>query len=194
MNPHLEYAQSIPGITQGRGIGIIDFRGVYTLVDAITVLNDSGVLSNLEMAGIRKWFSDLFTWLTTSSNGNDEDKAKNNHSVAYDVIVSSIARFLGNDEYAIRKISEIPSRRIDPMIEADGRQPGELARTNGWGYSVMNLNQFFDAGETGLKVGQDLFAYKNPQGGSLRKALDFLIGYTGKKEKWKVQKGQIPQV
>jgi hypothetical protein len=101
--------------------------------------------------------------------------------------VSSIARFLGNDEYVVRKISEIPSRRIDPMIEADGRQPEELERTNGWGYSVMNLNQFFDAGETGLKVGQNIFEYKNPEGGSLRAALDFLIGYIGKKNEWKWQ-------
>jgi hypothetical protein len=187
MNPHLEYAQSIPGITQGRGIGIIDFRGMYTLVDVITLLKYSGAMNQSELDCIEKWFSDFFTWLTTSSNGKDEDNARNNHSVAYDVIVSSIARFLGNDEYVVRKISEIPSRRIDPMIEADGRQPEELARTNGWGYSVMNLNQFFDAGETGLKVGQNIFEYKNPEGRSLRAALDFLIGYIGKKNEWKWQ-------
>jgi hypothetical protein len=187
MNPHLEYAQSIPGITNGRGIGIIDFRGMYTLVDAINLLSDSGALNKEEIAGIRLWFSDFFNWLTTSSNGKDEDHAKNNHSVAYDVIVSSIARFLGNDAYAVRKISEIPARRIDPMIKADGSQPEELARTNGWGYSVMNLNQFFDAGEIGLKIGKNIFEYKNPEGGTLRGAMDFLIGYIGKKEEWKWQ-------
>jgi hypothetical protein len=187
MNPHLEYAQSIPGVTNGRGIGIIDFRGMYTLVDVISLLKNSGALNDEELTGINMWFSDFFIWLTTSSNGKDEDNAKNNHSVAYDVIVSSIARFLGNDEYAIRKISEIPLRRIDPMIEADGRQPEELTRTNGWGYSVMNQNQFFDAGEIGLKIGQNIFEYKNPEGGSLRRALDFLIGYIGKKEDWKWQ-------
>lgn len=187
MNPHLEYAQSIPGITKGRGIGIIDFRGMYTLVDVISLLKCSGLMNQNELDGIEKWFSDFFTWLTTSSNGKDEDNARNNHSVAYDVIVTSIARFLGNDEYVVRKISEIPFRRIDPMIEADGRQPEELARTNGWGYSVMNLNQFFDAGEIGLKSGLNIFEYKNPEGGSLKGALDFLIGFIGNKEEWKWQ-------
>ena len=187
MNPHLEYAQSIPGITKGRGIGIIDFRGMYTLVDVISLLKCSGLMNQSELDGIEKWFSDFFTWLTTSSNGKDEDNARNNHSVAYDVIVTSIARFLGNDEYVVRKISEIPFRRIDPMIEADGRQPEELARTNGWGYSVMNLNQFFDAGEIGLKSGLNIFEYKNPEGGSLKGALDFLIGFIGNKEEWKWQ-------
>jgi hypothetical protein len=73
------------------------------------------------------------------------------------------------------------------MIEADGRQPEELARTNGWGYSVMNLNQFFDAGETGLRIGKNIFEYENPKGASVRDALDFLIGYIGKSDEWKWQ-------
>jgi hypothetical protein len=107
--------------------------------------------------------------------------------VAYDVIVCSIARFLGNDEYVARKISEMPVRRIDPMIEVDGRQPEELIRTNAYGYSVSNLRNFFDAGETGLKVGVDIFTYTNPEGGSLRKALDFLAGYVGREKDWEWQ-------
>jgi hypothetical protein len=187
MNPHLEYAQSVPGITKGRGIGIIDVRGMYTLVDAITLLNCSGELKESEMQTIRKWFSDFFIWLTTSKNGKDEDDYKNNHSVAYDVTVSSIAMFLGNNEYAAKKISEMPARRIDPMIESDGRQPEELIRTNAFGYSVSNLGNFFDAGEIGRKVGVDIFGYLNPDGGSLRGALDFLTGYIGREEAWQWQ-------
>lgn len=187
MNPHLEFAQSIPGITNGRGIGIIDVRGMYTLVDAITLLESSGAIDQDYMIRVKEWFSDFFEWLTTSKNGKDEDDYKNNHSVAYDVIVSSIARFLGNDEYTAKKISEMPARRIDPMIESDGRQPEELIRTNAFGYSVSNLGNFFDAGETGLKVGVDIFGYINPEGGSLRGALDFLTGYIGREEEWKWQ-------
>jgi hypothetical protein len=187
MNPHLEFAQSIPGITTGRGIGIIDVRGMYTLVDAITLLENSGTIEPADMNSIKQWYSDLFQWLTTSKNGKDEDDYKNNHSVAYDVIVTSIARFLDNDQYAAKKISEMPARRIDPMIETDGRQPEELIRTNAFGYSVSNLGNFFDAGETGLKVGVDIFSYVNPEGGSLRGALDFLTGYIGREEEWQWQ-------
>jgi hypothetical protein len=184
MNPHLEFGQSIPGITSGRGIGIIDVRGMHTLVDAISLLERSGALAPDETEQIKKWFSDFFVWLTTSSHGKDEDNYFNNHAVAYDVIVSSIAIFLGNEEYAFSKISQIPARRIDKMIEADGRQPEELVRTNAFGYSVSNLRNFFDAGETGLKVGVNIFGYTTPEGGSLQKALDFLIKYIGKKSEW----------
>ena len=187
MNPHLEYAQSIPGITSGRGIGIIDIRGMHSLVDAITLLEGSGAIDRTDMELIKKWFASLFEWLTTSNNGKDEDDYKNNHSVAYDVIVSSIARFLGNNDYAAKKISEMPSRRIDPMIRSDGRQPEELIRTNAFGYSVSNLRNFFDAGEIGLKTGVDIFGYKNKEGGSLRGALDFLAGYIGREDEWEWQ-------
>jgi hypothetical protein len=160
---------------------------MYTLVDAITLLENSGAIQPDDLNGIKQWFSDFFQWLTTSKNGKDEDDYKNNHSVAYDVIVSSIARFLENNEYAAKKISEMPARRIDPMIESDGRQPEELIRTNAFGYSVSNLGNFFDAGETGLKVGVDIFSYVNPEGGSLRGALDFLTGYIGREEEWQWQ-------
>jgi hypothetical protein len=187
MNPHLEYAQSIPGVTDGRGIGIIDVRGLYSLVDAITLLEGSGSVTTADKEMIRKWFSDLFIWLTTSRNGKDEDNYFNNHAVAYDVIVCSIARFLGNNEYVAGKISEVPARRIDPMIESDGRQPEELKRTNAFGYSVANLRNFFDAGEIGRKVGVDIFGYTNPKGGSLRKALDFLSGYIDREQEWQWQ-------
>jgi hypothetical protein len=187
MNPHLEFAQSIPGITTGRGIGIIDVRGMHTLVDAITLLESSGTMGSTDMEQIRKWYNDFFQWLTTSKNGKDEDDYKNNHSVAYDVIVSSIARFLGNNEYAVKKISELPVRRIDPMVESDGRQPEELIRTNAFGYSVSNLGNFFDAGEIGLKVDVNIFGYTNPKGGSLRGALDFLTGFIGREKEWKWQ-------
>jgi hypothetical protein len=187
MNPHLEYAQAIPGITTGRGIGIIDVRGMHTLVDAITLLESSGIMGSTDMEQIREWYTDFFEWLTTSKNGKDEDDYKNNHSVAYDVIVSSIARFLGNNEYAAKKISELPARRIDPMVESDGRQPEELIRTNAFGYSVSNLSNFFDAGEIGLKVDVNIFGYTNPKGGSLRGALDFLTGYIGREKEWKWQ-------
>jgi len=187
MNPHLEYGQAIPGRTAGRGIGIIDVRSLYTLVDAITLVETSGELSAGEINIIKAWFGDFFTWLTTSSHGKDEDDYHNNHSVAYDVIVTSIARYLGNNDYVARKISEMPARRIDPMIEADGRQPEELIRTNAFGYSVGNLRNFFDAGEIGLKVGVNIFSYTNPEGGSLRRALDFLAGFIDREEEWEWQ-------
>lgn len=184
MNPHLNYGQSIPGRTEGRFIGVIDGRSFAELVDAIALLETSGALSEEEKSGLRNWFEDYFTWLTTSEFGKEEDDYKNNHSVAYDVQACGIAYFLGKDDYVRQKVSEVPQRRINPMIEADGSQPHELIRTKAFGYSVSNLRNFFDTGELGLKTGVDIFSYTNPKGGSLQTALDYLISYIGREQDW----------
>ncbi|MBW6535133.1 MAG: alginate lyase family protein [Mariniphaga sp.] len=184
MNPHLNYGQAIPGITEGRFIGIIDGRSFAVLVDAIALLETSGALTEDERTGLRNWFEEYFHWLTTSEFGKEEDNYRNNHSVAYDVQACGIAYFLGKDDYVRQKVGEMTHRRIDPMIEADGSQPHELIRTKAFGYSVSNLRNFFDTGELGLKVGVDMFNYENPKGGSLQKALDYLIGFIGQEQDW----------
>ena len=184
MNPHLEYAQAIPGRTPGRFIGVIDATSFHELVDAIALLETSGALTDQEERGIRTWFKKYFRWLVESGHGQKEDDYKNNHSVAYDVQSSGIAYFIGDDEFAARKVRELPRRRIDPMVAGDGRQPHELIRTKAFGYSVANLRNFFNVGEKGLKLEVDIFDYVNVEGGSLQKALDFLIQYIGREEDW----------
>ncbi|MCY1719028.1 alginate lyase family protein [Prolixibacteraceae bacterium Z1-6] len=184
MHPHLEYAQGIPGITPGRFIGVIDATSFYVLVDAIALLETSGALTASEQEGIKSWFKRYFRWLVESEHGVNEDNYKNNHSVAYDLQSSSIAYFLGDEDFTARKVREMPRRRIDPMIEEDGRQPEELIRTKAFGYSVGNLGNFFRVGEKGLKVGVNVFHYKNEKGGSLQKALDYLVQFIGKEDEW----------
>lgn len=184
MNPHLQYGQAIPGITDGRFIGIIDAKQFHTLVDAIALLETSGVMSDSEIKGIRSWFEEYFIWLTESDFGKEEENYRNNHSVAYDVQACGIAYFLGKDDYVIKKVRELPQRRIDPMIKEDGRQPHELIRTRAFSYSAGNLGNFIETGEKGLNLGVDIFSYVNPEGGSLRKALDFLIQYIGREDDW----------
>ena len=184
MNPHMNYGQAIPGRTDGRFIGIIDGRSFAVLVDAIALLETSGSMTDFETEKLRAWFELYFVWLTESEFGKEEDNYINNHSVAYDLQAGAIGFFLGKEEYVKTKTAAIPQRRILPMIEEDGSQPHELIRTRAFGYSVSNLGNFFEAGEIGLKVGVDIFRYESSRGGSLQKALDYLINYIGRENEW----------
>ncbi len=184
MNPHLEFGQAIPGRTTGRGIGIIETRYFFTVTDAIILLEASDVLSSDEIGELRDWFSEYLHWLTESQHGKDEDEHPNNHSIAYDLQTSGIAFFTSNMDYVQRKIGEMPERRIDEMISSDGSQPAELIRTRAFHYSVSNLGNYMDAGEIGLRGGVDIFSHVTPDGGSLRKALDYLIDYIGREDEW----------
>jgi hypothetical protein len=42
MNPHLDYGQRIPGICEGREIGIIDTASYCRLIESIGLLDLSG--------------------------------------------------------------------------------------------------------------------------------------------------------
>jgi hypothetical protein len=77
MNPTLEYAQFIPGVNTGRGIGLIGTRGFTRLVDAIGLIGSSKAWRTEDERGVRLWFTAFLTWMQESRNGQEEAAAKN---------------------------------------------------------------------------------------------------------------------
>jgi hypothetical protein len=72
MNPHLEFGQSIPGICDGRGIGIIDTAGYTSLIEAIGLLDHSGAITDMDRSDLLMWMKAYRDWLVTSDTGRDE--------------------------------------------------------------------------------------------------------------------------
>ncbi|MBV8643374.1 MAG: alginate lyase family protein, partial [Candidatus Eremiobacteraeota bacterium] len=75
MNPNLQYAQAIHGITTGRGRGVIDTIHLVEVVRAIDVLRDAHLVPSADLAAITAWFAQYADWLATSPNGIDERDA-----------------------------------------------------------------------------------------------------------------------
>ena len=184
MNPNLEYGQAIPGITKGRGTGIIDTRAFFRIVDAIGLIQDSENWRPENSAAMKKWFRQYLDWLINGKNGIDERNSRNNHGTWYDVIAASLALFTDQEELARQILSAMPSDRIDVQIEPDGRQPLELERTRAFHYSAMNLQGLFSAVLLAEQVNIDLWHYESPDGRGLRKALDFLLPYAISDKDW----------
>jgi hypothetical protein len=184
MNPNLNFGQAIPGVTPGRGIGIIDTVGLINVVDSVGLLQGSKSWTADDQRGMVAWFDAYLEWLRTSKNGKDEAKAANNHGVWYDVQVASFALFVGKTDLAKQTLEAATARRIDPQIKPDGSQPHELARTNSLSYSLYNLTAFYNLARLGEHVGVDLWNYPSKEAPLLRKAIDFLAPYADPAKPW----------
>ena len=187
MNPNLQFAQAIPGVNTGRGIGLIETRGLTRVVDAIGLLSPSKSWSASDQKGLESWVAQFLQWMLESKNGRDEAAAKNNHGTFYDVQAVSFALFLNRRDFARSVLEQAKSKRIAVQIEPDGRQPLELARTKAWSYSVMNLEGLFTLARLGENVGVDLWNYETKDGRSIRKAIHFLMPFANGEKKWPYQ-------
>lgn len=184
MNPNLQYAQAIPGITTGRDIGIIDAHRLIEFTDGIGLIDGSAAWTGEDDRGLKAWVATYLDWLLTSDNGRSESEKNNNHGTWYDAQATQLALFLGKNELAKTLVSRAMSKRIPSQIESDGRQAHELARTRSLHYSTMNLRAFLILAAQGERVGLDLWAFSTEDGRSLAKAAAFLAPYADPGKAW----------
>lgn len=183
MNPHLEYGQAIPGVTTGRGIGIIETRDLPRLLDGVRKLADSKRWTAADERALQSWMRSYLRWLLDSAHGREEARNGNNHETWYDVQVVGLALYVG-DRATARRTLEGASARIARHIEPDGAQPRELERTRSWDYSIFNLTAFFELAGRGEPLGVDLWHYRTNDGRSLRAALQYLLPYASGQQPW----------
>ncbi len=159
MNPHLKYAQAIPGRVEGRSTGIIDTRNLIHVVDANTLLASSAAWSDRDQITLVAWFKAYLEWLLGSKHGKIESRAMNNHGTWYDVQVACYAIFVANTHLA-KQVIGLSKQRIEHQIQSDGRQPEELERSTSLDYSIFNLKGLFLLAEMGEQLNLDLWHYE----------------------------------
>ena len=185
MNPHLKYAQAVPGRNTGRGAGIIETHELAELIDFVSLLEDSKAWLARDRQQWQHWNKEYLSWLLESPEGRAEARAENNHGTWYDVQVAALAIYAARDELAKNLLSEFHRKRIIAQVEAAGRQPRELTRTRAWDYVIFNLKAMFYAASIAEKVSIDLWNYRSGDGRSLQRALDWLVPFAVGESKWK---------
>jgi len=183
MNPHLNYAQAVPGVNNGRGIGIIESIPLTGIADASLLLAGSKSWSKTDDKLLKSWYSQYLNWMLNSKNGKDEHAAKNNHVTWYLVQVMDFALFTGDTAKAAELVEE-GKKLLDNQLEKEGHMPLELVRTNSLSYSILNLQGFFDLSTLAEKTGADLWNYTNKKGATLRTAFNWLKPYALGEKPW----------
>ncbi|ASV54650.1 hypothetical protein LJPFL01_1287 [Lelliottia jeotgali] len=160
MNPNLNYAQAIPGIVNGRGIGIIDTRVLIDVADSIVLLHNAKTLSDQDFKRYQRWYADYIRWLKTSQNGHEESNWYNNHGAWYDTQVTAFSLFTGDKKQATEQIEIFKHRHLISQINSKGEITAELERTRSFHYSNFALAAYGRMGRYGEQTGNDVWNFQ----------------------------------
>jgi hypothetical protein len=184
MNSSLLYAQAIKGRSTGRGTGIIDTVHLVEVARSAGHLLRSKSATGGDAAGVRKWFADYLTWLTTHEYGIQERDAKNNHGTCWVMQVAAFADLTGNAKLLDDCRRRFKDILVPGQMAADGSFPLELKRTKPYGYSIFNLDAFATICQILSTSDDNLWTWSMADGRGMRKGMAFLYPFLKDKSAW----------
>ena len=191
MNPHLKYAQGIPGTVPGRALGILDGRHFVRILDSITLIENSNLLSSKDLEVIKQWVKDYQNWLLNGEYAYDESHRPNNHGTFYDYQVVGYALYLEQPKKAKELLTNAQYIRLGSHIGSKGQNFHELERTRPLHYSLFDLEAMI-----GLALYSDHYDDVNfwtftINQTSLKKAIDYVVKYKNNREMWLVENENV---
>lgn len=187
MNPHLAYAQALPGICDGRGIGIIDTLHLADVPFAIELLHASPAMTDDIYKGLRSWFAQYLGWMLTHENGIAEMTTTNNHAVCFFVQAAVFALFTDNERIA-QFCRDNFKRALMRQMAADGSFPRELGRTKPYNYSIFVVDNMISLCHLLSTPEDNLWDYVTEDGKNIQTAIDFITPYMLDKTTWPYRK------
>ena len=191
MNPHLKYAQGIPGTVPGRALGILDGRHFVRILDSITLIENSNLLSSKDLEIIKQWVKDYQNWLLNGEYAYEESHHPNNHGTFYDYQVVGYALYLEQPKKAKELLTNAQYIRLGSHIGSKGQNFHELERTRPLHYSLFDLEAMI-----GLALYSDHYDDVNfwtftINQTSLKKAIDYVVKYKNNRDIWLVKNEKV---
>jgi len=183
MNPNMNFAQAVPGVSNGRPEGVLDGANFITVIDAAGLIAPSAALTPAETTALEGWFGRYLDWMLKSPNGKAEGRASNNHGLWYDAQVARFALFARKPEIARRIALAFPKGSIAQQVDASGALPEELTRTRSFHYSLYALGAAYTVADSAACLDIDLYRAEE-KGRSLRRATDYVAAYRGRAADW----------
>ncbi|MBN1556485.1 MAG: alginate lyase family protein [Phycisphaerae bacterium] len=184
MQPHLQYAQAIPGRCTGRGIGLIDTFYLVETALAILRLKKLEALDQEQFGALRGWFADYLHWFSTSEFGLKEKAEANNHGTYWHVQAAAFALLTENQPILEMCREDYKTVLLPGQMAEDGSFPREIARTRPYGYSIFNLEGMAALCRILTTPEDNLFHFRTPRGLSLRDGIEFMYPYLVDKNSW----------
>jgi hypothetical protein len=184
MNPHLEYAQAIPGTNTGRAEGVLDGRVLIRAIQGMEFLAATGSWDAKEQAAAHRWFEDYLHWLMHSKTGEDEKNSGNNHASWYTAQVAAVANYVGDAAAQGAAFAFYRDNIFPRQIKRDGSAPREEARTRSLSYSAFNLEAYAMVCRIAQVQGTDLWSLQAKNGANIGTVIDYLAPALNDPHKW----------
>ena len=184
MNPNLQYAQAVIGVSTGRNFGIIDTLHLVEVARAASLLG-SDVCPAADREKVKGWFASYLDWLNTSERGIQERDTTNNHAICWGLQAAEFARLAGNEAArndVYRRYREV---WLPNQMAPDGSFPRELARTKPYSYSIFNFDVMAGLCQSLKGLSPDPVEFQLPDGRGISKAAEFIYPYLKDKSLWK---------
>lgn len=182
MNPSLLYAQAIKGRVTGRGVGIIDMIQMIEVAQSLRVIEKALPGKKKEIAGVKSWFEQYLSWVTTHPYGIDERNAKNNHGTCWVMQVAAFAKLTGNKALLDTCENRFKTILLPNQMDENGAFPLELRRTKPYGYALFNADAM--ATICHILADRSLWTFSLPDGRNMEKGISFMYPFVADKNKW----------
>jgi Alginate lyase len=184
MNPDLQYAQAVHGVSTGRSYGIIDTLHLVEVAQAAIILHGGGALAESDWQGTRSWFAQYLEWIQTSDPGRKERDAKNNHGSCWLLQAAAFALLTGEDGVVRECRDRFKSTIIPTQVATDGSFPLELARTKPYGYSLFDLDALGMLAHVLSNGPDNLWEFSLPDGRGVANCFNFMAPFIANKQSW----------
>ncbi|MGC2612860.1 MAG: alginate lyase family protein [Terracidiphilus sp.] len=184
MNPNLQYAQAVHGVSTGRSWGIIDTLHLVEVAQATIVLHNGGALAESDWEGTKNWFAQYLDWMQTSDPGRKERDAKNNHGSCWLLQAAAFASLTGDDGVVRECRDRLKSNILPTQVAPDGSFPLELVRTKPYGYSLFDLDALGMLAHVLSTKSDNLWDYTLHDGRGLAACFRFMTPFIANKQSW----------
>jgi hypothetical protein len=185
MNPNLQFAQAIKGVSKGRGTGIIDTVHLVEVTKAAKLIEAADVWSSpSEYEAVRAWFREYLDWMTTSKNGIEERDAKNNHGSCWVLQAVAFSSLVGDPKQLQFCAERFKNNLIPEQVADNGSLPLELARTKPYSYSLFDMDILSGICQIISAEGDNLWKFSTENGRSMQKVIGYMVPFIEDKRKW----------
>lgn len=179
MNPNLEYARVVRGVSAGLPSGILEGRALIRAIEGMEFLARTGTWDAKDQAAVHKWFEDYLRWLTQSKSGVEEKARANGQATWWVAQVAAVATFVQDENAQKMAFSYYRDHIFPRQIRTDSAVPREEVRT-----SVFDLEASTLVCRIAEVQGVDLWSVHGANGSTIGTLINSVEPYLSDPRLW----------